>query len=109
MPNAIQILDSRNLTIGRAKLGRRGDGIGSVKQQVHDGDTITVRADGNFGVRLLGIDTPEIQQKRVDEKVASPRKDAPVSLREDQGGLERSFFLRNLFTIETASSIESVT
>ncbi|MGQ0600936.1 MAG: hypothetical protein ACT4QE_04470 [Anaerolineales bacterium] len=48
------------LTVGRALLGKYGDGIGSVKQQVHDGDTITVQADGNFGVRFLGVDAAEI-------------------------------------------------
>ncbi len=36
------------------------DGPGSVVRQVHDGDTLFVRPDGNLGVRLLGIDTPEV-------------------------------------------------
>ena len=48
------------LTVGHAALGFRGGAAGSVKQQVHDGDTINVRALGNFGVRLLGVDAPEI-------------------------------------------------
>lgn len=48
------------LTVGHAALGLYGDGIGSVRQQVHDGDTVNVRATGNFGVRLLGVDAPEI-------------------------------------------------
>ena len=48
------------LTIGHAALGLYGDGIGNVRQQVHDGDTVNVRAAGNFGVRLLGVDAPEI-------------------------------------------------
>jgi endonuclease YncB( thermonuclease family) len=47
------------LTVGNAALGERGEGVGSVRQQVYDGDTITVRADGNFGVRFLGVDAPE--------------------------------------------------
>jgi endonuclease YncB( thermonuclease family) len=33
--------------------------VGSVKQNVYDGDTINVRALGNFSIRFLGIDTPE--------------------------------------------------
>ncbi|MEW6349818.1 MAG: hypothetical protein AB1646_12200 [Thermodesulfobacteriota bacterium] len=49
-----------SLTVGHFGLGARGDGVGSVGQQVHDGDTINVRALGNFGVRFLGIDAPEI-------------------------------------------------
>lgn len=60
MPNAIETIDDRNLTIGHAGFGLRGDTPGSVRQQVHDGDTITVRAIGNFGIRFLGIDTPEV-------------------------------------------------
>lgn len=58
--NAIEILEDRKLTIGHARLGRRGAARGSIRQQVHDGDTIIVEAEGNLGVRLLGIDTPEV-------------------------------------------------
>jgi endonuclease YncB( thermonuclease family) len=49
-----------NLTVGHFGLGHYGDVQGSVKQQVHDGDTINVCALGNLGIRFLGIDTPEI-------------------------------------------------
>jgi endonuclease YncB( thermonuclease family) len=56
------------LTVGYAGLGLYGDAPGSPRRQVHDGDTITVRAasvdpediTGNFGVRFLGVDAPEI-------------------------------------------------
>jgi endonuclease YncB( thermonuclease family) len=48
------------LTFGRFGLGIHGAGPGSVRQQVHDGDTVGVRAIGNFSVRFLGIDTPEV-------------------------------------------------
>ncbi len=48
------------LTVGRAGLGYWGDGVGSARRQVYDGDTVTVRADGNFGLRLLGVDAPEM-------------------------------------------------
>lgn len=48
------------LTYGRFGLGIHGSGPGSVAQQVHDGDTVNVRAIGNLAVRFLGIDTPEV-------------------------------------------------
>lgn len=59
MSKAITQLPS-GLTIGFAALGYRAGVTGSVRHQVHDGDTITVRTDGNFGVRFLGVDAPEI-------------------------------------------------
>jgi len=59
MANAIEQL-STGLTVGHVGLGNRGSLIGSVRQQVHDGDTVSVRANGNFGVRFLGVDAPEI-------------------------------------------------
>lgn len=48
------------MTTGFARLGQRGKRQGTIAEQVHDGDTITSAPDGNIGVRLLGIDTPEI-------------------------------------------------
>ncbi len=48
------------LTVGHVKLGKHGANTGSVKLQVHDGDTISVEALGNFGIRFLGIDAPEV-------------------------------------------------
>ncbi len=48
------------LKMGAAKLGLHGEAIGSIKQNVHDGDTTNVHLDRNLGVRFLGIDTPEI-------------------------------------------------
>jgi endonuclease YncB( thermonuclease family) len=59
MARAIEQLQS-GLTIGHFALGQRGDAFGSVQQQVHDGDTVNVRAVGNFGIRFLGLDAPEI-------------------------------------------------
>src|SRR3712207_4929577 len=44
----------------RVRLGERSGVTGSVRQQVYDGDTINVHGDGNFGVRFLGVDAPEI-------------------------------------------------
>lgn len=59
MAKTIKQLKS-GLTVGHAALGFRGGVAGSVRQQVHDGDTINVRAIGNFGIRFLGVDAPEI-------------------------------------------------
>lgn len=50
---------SEGFSIGFARLGRHGDGRGSPGQQIYDGDTANVEADGNLGVRLLGVDAPE--------------------------------------------------
>lgn len=58
MSKAIEQLKS--LTVGHVSLGLHGGSVGTVKQQVHDGDTINVKAIGNFGVRFLGVDAPEI-------------------------------------------------
>jgi endonuclease YncB( thermonuclease family) len=54
------IEDIGGLKVGHLGLGMHGAGIGSVAQQVHDGDTIVGRALGNLSVRFLGVDTPEI-------------------------------------------------
>ena len=62
MTKAIEQLSS-GLIVGHAGLGFRDGVTGSVRQQVHDGDTINVRAVGNFGVRFLGVDAPEISFK----------------------------------------------
>jgi endonuclease YncB( thermonuclease family) len=60
MPNAIRTDSENNRTTGFAIPGLFDGKAGSVRQQVHDGDTIAVRPNGNLGVRLLGIDTPEV-------------------------------------------------
>lgn len=60
MPKAIRSDSENNRTTGIAVPGLVGGKPGTVVQQVHDGDTINVRPDGNIPVRLLGIDTPEI-------------------------------------------------
>jgi hypothetical protein len=61
VPNAIEQLTVSGLTVGHAGFGLRGSASapGTAKQEVHDGDTVTVRALGNFGVRFLGIDAAE--------------------------------------------------
>jgi len=59
MPDSIHQAKSGR-TVGLVGLGLRGAAQGTPGQQVHDGDTIVVRAIGNFGVRLLAVDAPEI-------------------------------------------------
>lgn len=54
---------SRGLTRGKAFLGRHGGKRATVKQAVHDGDTVSIEADGNISIRFLGIDTPEKSYK----------------------------------------------
>lgn len=57
MPNTILV--NRDLTTATVALGENKGLAGTIEHEVHDGDTIKVRGD-NFGVRFLGIDTPEI-------------------------------------------------
>jgi endonuclease YncB( thermonuclease family) len=52
---------SKGLVMGHARLGRYGQGRGSVEQLVSDGDTVAVEADGNLSVRFLGVDAPEVR------------------------------------------------
>jgi endonuclease YncB( thermonuclease family) len=58
MAKAIEQING--LTVGHLALGLHGTKPGTVRQQVHDGDTIVVRAQGNFSVRFLGCDTAEV-------------------------------------------------
>lgn len=60
------------LTVGIAGLGIHGDGPGSVGQEVHDGDTVTVDPAGNLSVRFLGIDAPEVSFTLPAEALAAP-------------------------------------
>jgi endonuclease YncB( thermonuclease family) len=59
MVNTIESLDS-GLRVGHVGLGYRGDVAGSVRQEVHDGDTVKTKPIGNLSIRFLGVDTPEI-------------------------------------------------
>ncbi len=56
-----------DLTAATAALGMWGKETGTVGQEVIDGDTINVQADGNLGVRFLGVDAPEKSSKLPDE------------------------------------------
>lgn len=66
MVKAIKQLKSC-LAVDYAALGFRGGVSGSIRQQVHDGDIINVRAIGNFGIRFLGVDAPEISFRLLGE------------------------------------------
>jgi endonuclease YncB( thermonuclease family) len=57
--NSIEQFNS-GLTVGHFGIGMRGDHPGTPAEIAHDGDTLSVRALGNFPVRFLAIDTPEI-------------------------------------------------
>lgn len=49
-----------NFTSGFADIGQYRGRIGTVDEIVHDGDTLNVELRGSTGIRLLGIDTPEV-------------------------------------------------
>jgi len=53
------IYQTKKLTVGKFGLGQRADRTGTAKEEVTDGDTISVRSAGNFSIRLLGVDAPE--------------------------------------------------
>lgn len=84
MAKTIEQLRS-GLTIARLGLGMRGSAVGSVAQAVHDGDTIDVRAPEDFGIRLLGVDAPEVSAQLPDSNpddypsLSSPRWEAFLS------------------------------
>ncbi len=78
MPNAIRTDSENHRTTGFAQPGLFSGKRGTVEQQVHDGDTLSIQLDGNVGVRLLGIDTPEVsftfpQQKSGFVALEDPR------------------------------------
>ncbi|MEN9557213.1 MAG: hypothetical protein RLZZ232_3499 [Planctomycetota bacterium] len=57
---AILTDSEKHRTTGFARSGLVDSAPGTPAQTVHDGDTVNVQLDGNLGLRLLGIDTPEI-------------------------------------------------
>ena len=57
MPRAIR--STRDGTFANAALPPLGEGIATVRQAVHDGDTVNVAPDGDFAIRFLGVDTAE--------------------------------------------------
>ena len=61
------------LTVGYVNFGYYGKAIGSVRQNVYDGDTINVSTKKNFGIRFLGVDAAEM-------KIPLPKSRAFTSL-----------------------------
>jgi hypothetical protein len=57
MPRAVR--STRSGTFAVAALPPFGDGVATVRQAVHDGDTINVAPEGDFAIRFLGVDTAE--------------------------------------------------
>jgi endonuclease YncB( thermonuclease family) len=60
MAKAIEKLRADGLTVGHFGLAAGRADVRDVKGAVHAGDAVDLRALGNFGLRLLGIDTPEV-------------------------------------------------
>ena len=58
MAKAIEQLRS-GLVVGHVGLKSVG-AVDPIAKDVHDGDTVAVVADGDFGVRFLGVDAPEV-------------------------------------------------
>lgn len=58
MAKALEV--KNNLKMGHFQFGFHGNARGSVKEIVHDGDTISLNTSLNFSSRFLGIDTPEV-------------------------------------------------
>ncbi len=48
------------MTVGHVGFGHVKNSIGSPGKKIHDGDTIEVRAIGDFGIRFLGVDAAEV-------------------------------------------------
>lgn len=60
LPKNKAIIVKDNITRGYATFARKDFNLLSVKTAVHDGDTVKVQLGGNFSIRFLGIDTPEM-------------------------------------------------
>ena len=59
-------------TVGSFGLGMHGKRVGTVAEAIHDGDTVSMRAYGDFSVRLLGVDSAETSFNLPGEKVFKP-------------------------------------
>jgi len=60
VPSNTALIKYGNLTRGFATFARKAFDPISVRSAVHDGDTVKVQLLGNFSIRFLGIDTPEM-------------------------------------------------
>jgi hypothetical protein len=79
MAKAIEQLPNGQM-IGHAALGLRANGTrDTVKQAVHDGDTVVADPEGNLDTRLLGVDAPEASFNLPNQP---PKKFFPISSQE---------------------------
>jgi endonuclease YncB( thermonuclease family) len=60
MANGKALWVKNTIKMGEANFGFHGSDTGSVREIVHDGDTVNVRLSENLGVRFLGMDSPEV-------------------------------------------------
>src|SRR6266508_3536552 len=72
----ITLKSGLNLTVGHFGLGLFGQGAGSPKREIHDGDTAILHGPGNTSVRLLGVDAPESSYRLPGAK---PTSFTPIS------------------------------
>jgi endonuclease YncB( thermonuclease family) len=70
MAKAIEQKDDK--LMGHFGFADRNGAIDGPHEAAHDGDTFTVRALGNFGLRFLGIDTPEVSFRLPEKKDFTP-------------------------------------
>ena len=73
------IFSARGLKRGFANFPLRGFGRASVREAVHDGDTVSVQPDGNLSTRFLGIDTCEMSY--IFPQIDDPNAGRWVSIR----------------------------
>ncbi|MCC7244293.1 MAG: hypothetical protein IT269_01325, partial [Saprospiraceae bacterium] len=59
-PNKSLWVSRQGFKLGQGMLGMHGGATGSVKQNVHDGDTVAVRLVHDLSFRFFGMDSPEV-------------------------------------------------
>lgn len=59
-PNSIFNVSKAGLKYGQTHFANRANRTATVSEITHDGDTVSVSTNGNFGIRFLGIDTAEV-------------------------------------------------
>lgn len=93
MPRAIR--STRNGTFANAALPPFGEGIATVRQAVHDGETVNVAPDGDFAIRFLGVDTAE-RSFDFPLRAGEPPRENPLFL--SLGNAEWETFLSDPFS-----------
>jgi endonuclease YncB( thermonuclease family) len=84
------IFNPNGFARGISVLPKHGDRTATVREAVHDGDTITVEADGGFSIRFLGVDTAEVSFK-FPKIPGDPRSDTFRTITEFQEYLSDPF------------------